>query len=65
MFTHPHISSGIARYRRQELAAEARQQQLAGGLRAQRRELRAARQGRPFLRRLASAVAQLRATARA
>ena len=65
MFTHPHISSGIARYRQQEMAAEAAQQQLAAGLRAQRRELRAARRGRPFLRRVTSAVAQLRATARA
>ena len=29
MFTHPHITSGIARYRQQEMAAGARQQHLA------------------------------------
>jgi hypothetical protein len=66
MFTHPHITSGIARYRQQEMAAGARQRHLATELRARRRQARAARHGRPVLRRrLAVAAAQLRATARA
>jgi hypothetical protein len=48
------------------MAARARQRHLATELRARRRQARAARHGRPVLRRrLAVAAAQLRATARA
>jgi hypothetical protein len=43
MFNHPHISSEVARYRQQEMAAQARQQHQVAQLRAQSRETRQAR----------------------
>jgi hypothetical protein len=66
MFNHPHISSEVARYRQQEMAAQARRQHQAAQLRAQSRETRQARRaGGKLGRHLLSIPAQWYRTARA
>jgi hypothetical protein len=61
MFTHPYISSEVARYRQQEMIAQASQHHLAAQLRAVSRASRPARRaGRKLSRHVLGARAQWR-----
>ena len=64
MFTNPSISSEVARYRQQDMAAQARQRRLAAQLTAASRSPRPARRARRTLvRHVLSVRAQWRRAA--
>lgn len=64
MFTNPSISTEVARYRQQDMAAQARQRHLAAQLTAASRAPRPARRaGRRLVRHVLSVRAQWRRAA--